>query len=480
VAERGVAVYRRTGAAIGFRTAVDDEALGAWDRDDGAQAGSEATQAWRTGQRFGTEMARDRAAEDAQEAVRETFRDLSVKPQPDPEPSQIPAPPRPPTSDVAVDSRDIPAFLDLMARLWAESGEGGRVDPDLSWIERTPSAIYTMAANPESLFAGAWSREIDAFGMWLRRGGNSWIYDGLADGADRAAFRAAFDLAFGVRLDELFTSVLEPAYAGGYDAGWQLGAEVNAERFYALGYEDAYETELSSAVREAWYREYPGAYTRAYLVAFADWAEHPHPELVGVSIRDVGDDGVIEPGESIVVVLDIVNFGGVGGDVPIGIEGPAIKGIIESTIELGARGASMPPHAVEATIQPDTAPRSVSFVEVSVGSERSSLEMMVDHPLQFSRAGTRLVIDRERQSAVLEVTVRNHSRVAVHGVVELIPVAEGLEPQVVDLGAIEPDSARSTVFSVTGLDPEVVADGSLPVELALMDGGRVVDRLLGW
>jgi hypothetical protein len=342
----------------------------------------------------------------------------------------------------------------------------------MSWLNRDArSALDGWSVQPATLsraggsraYDGAWKDSGYAFSVWRdrQRPGSYWSRFGPGE---RDRFRAAFLQSF----EDAFASIdLRPVYAGyrvGYADGWRYGIAVNAEWAYRQGYAAGFDDGVRAAAALSFPFLFDKAYAAAYEREFQNWSNNPMPALEGLHVVDGNDDGVIEPGERVMLAGDVVNYGGAPGTLDVQVGGSVLDAGMTAGVRLAARGRSTLPH-LDLRIAGNVPARTQADLDVSVAGDQAKVPVYVSWPLELAGEpvvdadplGGRVrivlaVANRSRNAIEAETSIahldgaagqerRDRLQIPAGGSVQTEAVYEGLRP--LDVMAGTPQWAAS-------------------------------------
>lgn len=404
--EWGWRQYWRAGFHRGMRDALSDPRPGTWDHEEGLRYGRLDPRAFALGGEIARDAAQDAAERAAGDRVREQYSDLSREPRRSPA-----APSRPGDAGRWIPAAAwaaAPVYDDVFVALPLAATPG--LDRDAraaldGW--NVQPAVLARDAQTSRAYDAAWKDAAYAFSVWRdrQRPGSYWSRFGPGE-------RDRFRTAFFARFDEVMGSIdLRPTYAGyrvGYADGWRYGAAVNAEWHYRLGYAEGFDLGVRAAAALAFPFLFDKAYAAAYDAEFSRWANNAVPALGALRWVEGDDNGVIEPGESVQLTGEVVNYGGASGTFEIRAESPALEAAGTGTVRLPARGRfELRPVALR--VGERTAPRTRAAVAVTIGDDRVELPLYVSRPLEIDGDPV-IEADRLAGRVRVAVTVANRSR----------------------------------------------------------------------
>jgi hypothetical protein len=464
--------YFRVGFHDGMRTALDDRSLGERDEREGARRGWHDGRARQRGAEIGAADAAERARERSRAQIVEQFADLAHEPVYLPRAGDPPyAPLLPevaqPTLRGVVDDHSLTRF-DLEAgvpRGWL--GDWG-----------FDAEALVGCDGYQAFYDDAWTDPTLALEWWVGRADRSQAGAIPPSDGGRALFREVFASSFRARLAELYPSRLLRSFELGLAEGWAYGALIRAELRYREGFRRGYLEAVEDEARAVFHATYPGRYERDYRQAFDEWSRTARPQLGQLWLVDGDDDGVFQPGEEMLLGLELINLGGAAGQVTVRLEGTALEAAVERQVELERRSVRRVARPLIATISPHEPGRSRSELRVTVGESAIGLPLRVSHPLQLRRGSWRIVRRNLDGEAELEVEVENESRRAVAATVRLTTAARPGFELVQDLGAVEAGELRRLVLEVGELDPLELLAGRVSFEVAVHAGDGRQDRFV--
>ena len=468
----GVREYYRIGFFEGQREALADPTIGRWDFQDGRRWAWRDPQVWVEGRSIGRNAAYDIAMQAAERQVIEQFTDLTRDPRFRPSPGspafEPPAfPSDVPTLESVFRAFPVSGFVPLRDRHrlylagWSYDG----------WM-LSRSEGYTV------FYESRWSDPRTAYDLWAGSPLRARIYLTQTTPDEKLRFQEIFRRAFRAELGRLFESRLMGSYERGFDDGWEYGAFIHAELDYRLGFHEGFLQAVADSARASFAREYPLAFVDAYAAGFAEWSENAKPEIGQVWIADGNDDGVMQPGEELLVEYELINYGGRDGRFNIAVND---RVLIDSPVEsvfLPARSVITAERPLVARIDPRTPARTHTQVEFRLADLSTRVPLLVTHPLQIDRGSVRSYRSDLDGQVRVELRVENRSRRPLSGTIE---VRTGALPEVRDRVRLEElgESRGTTVtLDVSGLDPLMLMAGNVELTLNARSGGELQDRVI--
>jgi hypothetical protein len=295
---------------------------------------------------------------------------------------------------------------------------------------------------------------------------------------NRTEFLSLFEHGFFTRLAGAFDRRLKPAYDEGFDLGWDLGADLCLEKQYRRGFAEGFNSALQQAARTSYSRIYAATYSRQYLLAFADWSNNPHPEVLYLGLQDHDRDGVFEPGETIRVDFAVTNYGGAGGEIELVLTGADLESTVTTNVALAPRARLAAEGQLAAAVRRAAEPSSLSLIELRAADSGKSKELFVAYPLRFDGPASLASLDVARGHAVIEATIRNQSPNR-HQLAEVVlrTAPHGSPPPPILVGPIQPDAAATVRFELADLDAGQLREDGVEICVTLTQDGTTIDAL---
>ncbi len=221
---------------------------------------------------------------------------------------------------------------------------------------------------------------------------------------------------------------------------------------------------------------YPREFEAAYIDSFDRWSTNAVPAIGEVRLVDDNDDGVFEPGERIIVDVELINFGGAEGRFNTGLDGRALAEIDSKTALLPRRSAMLRRGFLEAVIDGSIRPRTKAGLTLRVGDETKVLALTVTRPLEWVNSSLRLLRDNLDGRVRVEIDVKNLSRRPRAARASLTTNTRP-ERQSVELTPVRPLDAETVRFDVDGLSPLDLIGGRVSLDLFLDADGVEQDRM---
>jgi len=459
--------YYRAGVHQGLRVALADERLGDWDYLQGVRLGQRDPQARRLGFDVGADAAREAALESAESQVAGQFMDLSREPRPSPR-FDVPAWTTRGTWAAPVTLEEV--FATTPPRMFP--GLGGRLALAFDDWRYDPWGLYRCERHLDVYDAG-WKNPDRAFELWLSRRGGRWY---LQLGREqRLRFREVFETEFSRRIPFAFQRHLRAGFDEGFADGWNYGAFVSYEWHFRNGYNEGFDLAVAQAAELGFSREYGSAYADAYDAAFRHWETSPKPGIVSVTLLDGNDDGVFEPGETVLVRYEVANYGGRAGGFAADLSGDVLERAARAEVRLPARRVTAGELREFSRIDPRTAAQTRTELSFALGGDERRVPLRVSYPLEFATAPELEHIDALAGTMVVSARVLNASRRGVRGGVTLAEVSGYDRFEQIDLGEIDPGRQRQVTFTVDGLRSLDLLAGRVSVRLEAHDDDRLHD-----
>ena len=472
---RGWVEYYRVGWFRGMNRALDDSALGEWDRIQGFESGIRDREARRTGRDLGRDRAEQQAAPAAAGQVEAQFRDLNRDPVFDPRPV-VPRlevdglfAPRPDLDQIFLDMPvlSVSVFRDRTRRDRFRRGfDGWDLGPDrLRRMERY-----------EQFHKRDWTDPVQAFRLWKRSPRNAAQWRRLGEG-DRLRFRERFMASFTAWLSRFYDRFQEPAFAAGFDDGWEYGAFLQYELAFREGFADGFDQAVLSAAERSFARNWDVAFDRSYRASFDDWMNSVRPAILELRLEDGDRNGVFEPGEGLDVFYTVANLGGGIGERDLSLDGKILDRARLQPIRFDGRGVVEALEPLKVRIAGDVPVKTRSRVVLDLAGERMKADLTVARPLQFQN-GWRIDSSHALSGiSVVEIDVANRSRRPVAGSVAMVALDGEQQRAGRDMGSLAAGELRTLRFRLDNLDPLDILSGEQQVRFQAMDDAVVHDGL---
>jgi hypothetical protein len=442
--------YWRAGFARGVDAALDDPRLGAWDHEQGMRLGRTDPRVRPLGDHLATEAAQGAADADAEEQVRRQFMDLA----------RLPGRERAGPSRSA--AGNVPRFdgpwavapvLDAVFREYPVGQTPGLSNDGRRALENWRLAPATLVRRDRATAAYdvRWKDAEFAFARWRerQRRGSAWS---RWSEADKDRFHTVFCDRFREALASIDRRLTHVAWRTGFQDGWRYGATIHAEWAYRQGYAEGFDLGVSETAAIAFPYAYERSYVAAYTRWFDSWSRTAHPGLEAVRLADESGDGIFEPGEGVLVEVEVVNYGGGAGAFDLIASGADLGAPATRRVNLESRGRV--PGTQKLTLRvPDRVPaRTRTAVTVAMADARTDTPLYVSRPLEFDGAP---VVDADRIGGrvTLTISVQNTSRRDARAVVTFLPLTGTREPQENDLGSIPAGGSRTASVTFEGIHP---------------------------
>jgi hypothetical protein len=466
--EVGRAEYLKAGVYDGMRAAVNNDYIGRWDYQQGLQIGSNDREARRVGSEAGTYAAEEQALAAAEDQVEQQFRDLGRKPRRTPQSE-------PPWYEPAPEWIAEPQLAEVFEEVGGSSYRYTNLNEVLRRYRMNAWDLYQYRDYSQVLDHD-WYKPSRAFKYWRKDSSRSATYRGLPKGVFQKRFEAVFQDSYGKYLSRYFDRHVQPAYNEGYRSGWDYGSQIAYEWSFRNGYSQGFNETATAAAQQSYGANYVGAYLRSYDEAFDRWMNHPHPEVIALSLREANDDGIFEPGEEIFADYELVNYGGGAGDLTVQLQGPDLKPVSE-TVRVPARDYLRNPAPIRTLIDRTARTRSLSLVDLIAGDHRRSADLLVSYPLEMAGGPLMVVRDNLAGRVGFEVQVSNQSRKPLPGMVE-VSVGDGYSiNEQRHMRSVDPGD---TIVSQVDLElrPLDLISGGVGVQFTVYGRGSVHDEAL--
>lgn len=466
--------YWRAGFARGVTAAQDDPRLGAWDREEGLRFGRSDPRARALGDRLANDVAGGAADNEAQARVRQQFMDLAREPGRE----RGGARGRSPQGTVprfdgpfAVE----PVFDEVFAayplgRTPGLSRDGRRAIED--W--RVEPALIARRDRSTTAYDARWKDPAFAFSSWRerQRRGSPWS---RFTGAEQESFRVVFYDRFQAALESIDLRLTRDAWRLGFEDGWRYGAAIQAEWAYRQGYAEGFDLAVEETAAIAFPYAYERAYTAAYDGWFDEWSESAHPGVGEVRLADETGDGVFEPGERVLVEVDVVNYGGGGGTFDLIVSGDELGAPATTRVRLAGRGRAPGAETLSLRVGDRTPPRTRTAVTVALADARADLPLYVSRPLEIEGSPA-IDADRIGGRVTLTFAVVNTSRRDAAAVVSVLPLTGARDPREDDLGLIPAGGSRQGSVTFNGIHPLDLIGGASRWRASVARGETIDDE----
>ncbi len=466
----GIRNYFRVGFHQGMLDALNDDRLGRRDFRQGLRHGDADREARRIGRRLGSDAAFELAVADAETAVATQFRDLEN------EPRFAPVTSVPAWAAPRVDF-DAPTVEDLLIEFPLLGFASLRRDFDLylaGW--EWDAARLVACASYTEFYSRDWDSANRAFRQWRRNLRNERLLRGLTP-AEIDRLRTIFADAFVRRIDRLAGIRLTPAWNLGLDRGWDYGSFIRQELDYRAGFAKGFRQQASLVAKAVFRSAYAREFESAYATAFDRWSTTAVPAIGTVRLLDGNDDGVFEPGESVIADVELVNFGGVDGRFVTGLDGTALAEIDSKQTRVPRRSAVVRRGLLEAVIDGSIRPRTRTRLTVRLGGETRSVKLQINRPLEWVGGSLRLSRDNLGGRVRVELDVRNLSRRERSAQVSLTTNLHDDIALSQELALVRPADEVTVRFDVDGLSPLALIGGRVSLDLFVDADGVEQDRM---
>jgi hypothetical protein len=442
--------YWRAGFARGVDAALDDPRLGAWDHEQGTRLGRSDPRVRPLGDHLAQEAAQGVADSAAEEQVRRQFMDLTRLPG-----RERGGPPRPPggTAPRFDGPWAIAPVLDAVFREYPVAQAPGLSKDGRRALENWRLAPATLMRRDRATAAydARWKDAEFAFSRWRERQRRGSIWSRWSP-SEQDRFHTVFCDRFRDVLASIDRRLTHVAWRTGFEDGWRYGATIQAEWAYRQGYAQGFDSGVSETASIA----FPYAYERAYVAAYARWfdawSRTAHPGIEAVRLADETGDGIFEPGEGVLVEIDVVNYGGGAGAFDLIASGPDLGTPAMTSVSLVSRGRVAGTEKLTLRV-PDRVPaRTRTAVTVAMADARADTPLYVSRPLEIDGAPA-VDADRIGGRVTLTISVLNASRREAAAVVSVVPLTGVRDPREDDLGSIPAGGGRLASVTFVGIHP---------------------------
>ncbi len=463
--------YWRAGFARGVTAALDDPRLGAWDREEGLRFGRADRRVRPLGDHLAKEAAAGAADAEAERRVKQQFTDLNRRPERDRTRATESQPPAQFAGPWAMAPTLDQVFASYPFAMATGLSRDGRRALD-EW--RIQPAYLASRDRQARAYDARWRDPGFAFNTWRDRQGRGSTWSRWPP-ADRDRFRTIFC----DRFREILSSInLRPTYEAwrvGFVDGWRYGGAIQGELAYRQGYAEGFD----EGAREAAELAYPYVYDRAYAAAYDDrfdsWWHTAHPGIAAVRVADESDDGVFEPGERVLIEVDVVNFGGGDGAFDVIASGRDLGPPSRTSVSLSGRGPKDGSEKLALRVSPRAALRTRTAVTIALADAREDVPLIVSHPLAFESVPT-IEADRIAGHVTIDVAVSNASRRETHAIASVTPLAGAGGPVSKDLGAMPSGGSSEASFTFDGIHPLDLIGGTTRWTATVERDGAIDDQ----
>jgi hypothetical protein len=465
--------YWRAGFARGIDAALDDRRLGAPDHERGLRMGRSDPRVRPLGDHLAKEAAQGLADAAAEDQVRRQFMDLA----------RLPGRERAGPSSSAAGK--MPRFdgpwavapvLDAVFREYPVDQTPGLSRDGRRALENWRLAPATLVRRDRATAAYdvRWKDAEFAFSRWRERQRRGSPWSRWSD-PDKDRFHTVFCDRFRDVLASIDRRLTRDAWRTGFRDGWRYGATIQAEWAYRQGYAEGFDSGVSETASIAFPYAHERAYAAAYASWFDQWSRTAHPGIEAVRLADESGDGIFEPGESVLVEVEVVNYGGGAGAFDLIVSGTDLGAPATRSVSLVSRGRV--PGTEKLTLRvPDRAPvRTRSAVTVAMADARADTPLYVSRPLEIDGAPL-VAADRIGGRVTLTVSVQNTSRRDAAAVVSFLPLMGTRESRENDLGSIPAGGSRQASVTFEGIHPLDLIGGTSSWRASVVRGARIDDE----
>ncbi|UCF69285.1 MAG: hypothetical protein JSV80_08415, partial [Acidobacteriota bacterium] len=326
----------------------------------------------------GEQTAAALAADLAPRRVASQFADLSADPVYDDR--SIPPAYAPELLDLATPLLE-DVFADHRVRIEPTDGDATLADFLVAHVD---ARHFFKCGSWEQVANADWNDAERAFALWVREHRLARVYQSLDSRVERNAFRRHFVRQFDHRLSRLLEGPeLLGWYERAFEAGWEHGSLIRSEWQYRRGYRQGVINSHREAATRSFANSYPPQYARAYAKAFSEWSSQVRPDLRAIRVRDGNGDGVFEPGEDLLVDVELANHGGANGTVRVDLSGDLMTIGAELDLYLPRRQLVSFETALRGVIRPEIRPKQQGRLVASLGDQRRSVSVRVAFPLEL-------------------------------------------------------------------------------------------------
>jgi hypothetical protein len=464
--------YWRAGFARGLDAALDDSRLGSWDHEQGLRFGRSDPRVRPLGEHLATEAAGGVADQAAEAQVRQQFMDLAHQPGRD-----RAGPSRP--SRETVPRFDGPfavaPVFDAVLREYPMGQTPGLSRDGRGAIEdwHLGPAILARRDRASAAYDARWKDPEFAFSRWRERQRRGSLWSRWS-ASEQDRFHVVFRDRFRAALASIDQRWARVAWRTGFEDGWRYGATIQAEWAYRQGYAEGFDFGVSETAAIAFPYAYERAFASAYARWFEEWSRTAHPGVDAVRLADETGDGVFEPGEVVLVEVDVVNYGGGAGAFDLIASGTDLGAPATMRVALTSRGRVAGTKKLTLRVPDRVPPRTRTAVTVALADARADAPLYVSRPLEFD--GTPVVdADRIGGRVTLTLAVQNTSRRDAPAVVSVLPLSGARDPREDDLGTIPAGGRRQASVTFNGIHPLDLIGGTSRWRASVARGGKIDD-----
>lgn len=246
----------------------------------------------------------------------------------------------------------------------------------------------------------------------------------------------------------------------GFNEGQYIGRQVGQRLAYQRGLIEAYDTQFRVRESNQFWESYRGAFNSSFATRYQDYATHPQVGVDKFTIIGAKPDGIIEPGEGILASFTLKNYGGVGADLNINLEGD-VSNSKTIQVKLKPLSSNHQQGSITAAISDKVQSGSNAEVVLNVNGKHYPLTQYVIR--QVTLASATYTADMPHGTVQATIDLKNNSTVKSYDLLKLV-VSDSLgrtKPQV--LGFLEAGQVLPTVLNLTGYDPLDLIDGKVNV-----------------
>jgi len=458
--------YWRAGFARGVAVALEDPRLGAWDHEEGMRFGRSDPRARALGDQLANEAAEGRADGEAEARVRRQFMDLAN----DPVFDRVGSRGRSPQGTVPGFHGPfaVAPILDEVfvayppARTAGLSRDGRRALEDRGF-DRSARA-----------YDAQWKDPAFAFSIWrdTQRHGSPWS---RWTSVEREQFRVVFCARFQEVLEAIDSRATYAAWRIGFDEGWRYGAAIQAEWAYRQGYAEGFDLGVGETAAIAFPYAYDRAYAAAYGRWFDTWSHSAHPGIGELRLADENGDGIFEPGERVLVDVDVVNYGGGAGAFDLIASGRDLGAQVTTGVRFAGRSRAPEAERLSLRVGDRVPPKTRTPLTVALLDARVEAQLYVSRPLEIEGSPA-IDADRIDGRVTLTFAVSNTSRRDARAVVSVVPLTGTRDAREDELGVVPADGRRQASVTFTGIHPLDLIGGTSRWRATVARGDTIDDE----
>ena len=189
---------------------------------------------------------------------------------------------------------------------------------------------------------------------------------------------------------------------------------------------------------------------------------------------DETGDGVFEPGESVLVEIEVVNYGGGAGAFDLIASGSDLGAPATTSVRLAGRGRVPGREKLALRVPDRVPPRTRTAVTVALADARADAPLYVSRPLEIDGEPA-IDADRLGGRVTLTFSVQNTSRRDARAVVSVLPLTGVRDPGEDELGLIYAGGKQQASVTFNGIHPLDLIGGTSRWRASVARGDTVDD-----